>query len=221
MRELAADVARSPFGQGAAWPVVQTVQADGICVEVIAPAPRADRRARRRGAGDGAAAGPRAGRRRRARGRAVRGRRAATRARSATTAGGCSSTSWRCARTTRRTGRSRARAPRSSSSTCARCSTIRSARRRRRRRSTVMANLLAGADDVRAQGHRRAACTTAWRAWPDVKIHLYGKAFRPGRKVGHVTALGDRPGRGARPGAGRRRLPRERRRAWLSSRWSA
>lgn len=38
-RELAALVARSPFGQGAAWPVVQTVQDDGICVEVIAPAP--------------------------------------------------------------------------------------------------------------------------------------------------------------------------------------
>jgi len=38
-RELAALVARSPFGQGAAWPVVETVQCDGICVEVIAPAP--------------------------------------------------------------------------------------------------------------------------------------------------------------------------------------
>jgi 5-(carboxyamino)imidazole ribonucleotide synthase len=38
-RELAALVARSPFGQGAAWPVVQTVQREGICVEVLAPAP--------------------------------------------------------------------------------------------------------------------------------------------------------------------------------------
>ncbi|MGB5149563.1 MAG: 5-(carboxyamino)imidazole ribonucleotide synthase [Mycobacterium sp.] len=38
-RELSALVARSPFGQGAAWAVVQTVQRDGICVEVIAPAP--------------------------------------------------------------------------------------------------------------------------------------------------------------------------------------
>jgi 5-(carboxyamino)imidazole ribonucleotide synthase len=38
-RELAALVARSPFGQGAAWPVVETVQRDGVCVEVIAPAP--------------------------------------------------------------------------------------------------------------------------------------------------------------------------------------
>jgi 5-(carboxyamino)imidazole ribonucleotide synthase len=41
-RELAALVARSPFGQGAAWPVAQTVQRDGICVEVIAPAPELD-----------------------------------------------------------------------------------------------------------------------------------------------------------------------------------
>ncbi|MDR3654244.1 MAG: 5-(carboxyamino)imidazole ribonucleotide synthase [Mycobacterium sp.] len=38
-RELSALVARSPFGQGAAWPVVETVQRDGICVLVIAPAP--------------------------------------------------------------------------------------------------------------------------------------------------------------------------------------
>jgi len=38
-RELAAVVARSPYGQGAAWPVVETVQDDGICVEVVAPAP--------------------------------------------------------------------------------------------------------------------------------------------------------------------------------------
>ncbi|WP_430783268.1 5-(carboxyamino)imidazole ribonucleotide synthase [Actinoplanes sp. G11-F43] len=38
-RELAALVARSPFGQVAAYPVVETVQRDGICVEVIAPAP--------------------------------------------------------------------------------------------------------------------------------------------------------------------------------------
>ncbi|OBH18327.1 5-(carboxyamino)imidazole ribonucleotide synthase [Mycolicibacter sinensis] len=38
-RELSALVARSPFGQGAAWPVAETVQDDGICVTVIAPAP--------------------------------------------------------------------------------------------------------------------------------------------------------------------------------------
>jgi 5-(carboxyamino)imidazole ribonucleotide synthase len=38
-RELAVQVARSPFGQAAVWPVVQTVQRDGICVQVVAPAP--------------------------------------------------------------------------------------------------------------------------------------------------------------------------------------
>ncbi|MEH1123457.1 5-(carboxyamino)imidazole ribonucleotide synthase [Micromonospora sp. CPCC 206061] len=38
-RELAVQVARSPFGQVAAYPVVETVQQDGICVEVLAPAP--------------------------------------------------------------------------------------------------------------------------------------------------------------------------------------
>jgi 5-(carboxyamino)imidazole ribonucleotide synthase len=41
-RELAALVARSPFGQVAAYPIVETVQRDGICVEVLAPAPGLD-----------------------------------------------------------------------------------------------------------------------------------------------------------------------------------
>ncbi|WP_040155438.1 5-(carboxyamino)imidazole ribonucleotide synthase [Mobilicoccus massiliensis] len=41
-RELAVLVARSPSGQAAAWPVVETVQTDGICTEVIAPAPDLD-----------------------------------------------------------------------------------------------------------------------------------------------------------------------------------
>jgi len=40
--ELAVLVARSPSGQGAAYPVVQTIQEDGICREVIAPAPDLD-----------------------------------------------------------------------------------------------------------------------------------------------------------------------------------
>jgi 5-(carboxyamino)imidazole ribonucleotide synthase len=38
-RELAALVARSPSGQAAAYPVVASTQLDGICAEVIAPAP--------------------------------------------------------------------------------------------------------------------------------------------------------------------------------------
>ena len=39
VRELSVLLARSPSGQAAAWPVVETVQTDGICTEVIAPAP--------------------------------------------------------------------------------------------------------------------------------------------------------------------------------------
>ncbi|RMI31713.1 5-(carboxyamino)imidazole ribonucleotide synthase [Nocardia stercoris] len=38
-RELSAMVARSPYGQAAAWPVVETVQRHGQCAVVIAPAP--------------------------------------------------------------------------------------------------------------------------------------------------------------------------------------
>ena len=38
-RELAQQVARRPSGEIVAWPVVETVQVDGICSEVIAPAP--------------------------------------------------------------------------------------------------------------------------------------------------------------------------------------
>ncbi|WP_286966547.1 MULTISPECIES: 5-(carboxyamino)imidazole ribonucleotide synthase [Arsenicicoccus] len=41
-RELAVLVARSPSGQAAVWPVVETVQTDGICTEVLAPAPDLD-----------------------------------------------------------------------------------------------------------------------------------------------------------------------------------
>jgi 5-(carboxyamino)imidazole ribonucleotide synthase len=39
-RELAQLVARRPSGEIAAWPVVESMQRDGVCAEVIAPAPR-------------------------------------------------------------------------------------------------------------------------------------------------------------------------------------
>jgi len=38
-RELAAVVARSPHGQAVAYPIVESVQRDGMCIEVVAPAP--------------------------------------------------------------------------------------------------------------------------------------------------------------------------------------
>ena len=41
-RELSAQVARSPHGQMVAYPVVETVQTNGMCAEVIAPAPGLD-----------------------------------------------------------------------------------------------------------------------------------------------------------------------------------
>jgi 5-(carboxyamino)imidazole ribonucleotide synthase len=39
VRELAADVVRSPHGQAVAYPVVESQQVDGVCDTVVAPAP--------------------------------------------------------------------------------------------------------------------------------------------------------------------------------------
>ncbi|MFK4761381.1 5-(carboxyamino)imidazole ribonucleotide synthase [Microbacterium sp. ZW T5_45] len=44
VRELAQQVARRPGGDLVAYPVVETVQRDGVCAEVIAPAPAASER---------------------------------------------------------------------------------------------------------------------------------------------------------------------------------
>ena len=56
--------------------------------------------------------------------------------------------------------------------------------------AVAMANVLAaepapGAPGLDERVHHFAA------RWPAVKLHLYGKEPRPGRKIGHVTALGD------------------------------
>lgn len=42
VQELSAQIARSPSGQSVAYPIVRTVQTQGICSEVIAPAPGLD-----------------------------------------------------------------------------------------------------------------------------------------------------------------------------------
>jgi 5-(carboxyamino)imidazole ribonucleotide synthase len=55
--------------------------------------------------------------------------------------------------------------------------------------AVVMANLLGAAGDIEPKELDERVHHFMAR-WPDVKLHLYGKAFRPGRKVGHVTALG-------------------------------
>ncbi|GAB2607414.1 5-(carboxyamino)imidazole ribonucleotide synthase [Pseudactinotalea suaedae] len=42
VRELAALVARRPSGEMRSWPVVETIQRDGVCAEVLSPAPGLD-----------------------------------------------------------------------------------------------------------------------------------------------------------------------------------
>ena len=176
--ELAAVVARSPFGQGAAWPVVETVQRDGICVEVVAPAPGLDE--------DTAEA---------AQGLALRiaaelGVTGVLAVELFRTADGLlvnelamrphNSAHWTIegSRTSQFEQHLRAVLDYPLGSTEPTAAW------------TVMANLLAGPDDVVPAGiDERVHHLMAH--WPDVKLHLYGKSFRPGRKVGHVTALGD------------------------------
>jgi 5-(carboxyamino)imidazole ribonucleotide synthase len=51
---------------------------------------------------------------------------------------------------------------------------------------TVMVNLLGGEHTDLAANLPRALA-----AVPSASVHLYGKSPRPGRKLGHVTAMGD------------------------------
>ena len=177
-RELAAVVARSPYGQGAAWPVVETVQRDGICVEVLAPAPGLDPE------------------------RADEAQALALRIAAELGVVGVlavelfetvtgellvnelamrphNSGHWTIegARTSQFEQHLRAVLDYPLGSTTPTAPVV------------VMANVLAGPDDVKpaAIDERVHHCMARW---PGVKIHLYGKGFRPGRKVGHVTALG-------------------------------
>ena len=61
-----------------------------------------------------------------------------------------------------------------------------------------MANLLGDIwDEAKAVGLSEPNWAAA-AAFPDVKIHLYGKAEpRPGRKMGHLVAFGSGPGEAA------------------------
>jgi 5-(carboxyamino)imidazole ribonucleotide synthase len=54
--------------------------------------------------------------------------------------------------------------------------------------ATCMANVLGGADGGMAFDER---LHHMFAAEPTAKVHLYGKSVRPGRKIGHVTVLGD------------------------------
>jgi 5-(carboxyamino)imidazole ribonucleotide synthase len=178
-RELAAVVARSPFGQGAAWPVVQTVQAGAICVEVLAPAPGLPAE------------------------RAEAAQSLALRIAADLDVTGVLAVELFETDSGQLLVNELAMRPHNSGHW-----TIEGARTSQFEQHvraildyplgattvtapvTVMANLLGGGDDVRPKAIDERV-HHAMARWPDVKIHLYGKGFRPGRKVGHVTALGD------------------------------
>ncbi|GAB3028821.1 N5-carboxyaminoimidazole ribonucleotide synthase [Nocardioides flavus (ex Wang et al. 2016)] len=57
-----------------------------------------------------------------------------------------------------------------------------------RNRWTVMVNILGGPTD---SGHLYDGLPHAMARDPHLRVHLYGKDLRPGRKVGHVNAYGD------------------------------
>jgi 5-(carboxyamino)imidazole ribonucleotide synthase len=53
----------------------------------------------------------------------------------------------------------------------------------------VMANVLGGDTEI-ATGGFDERLHMLFAHDPALKVHLYGKEVRPGRKIGHVTALG-------------------------------
>jgi 5-(carboxyamino)imidazole ribonucleotide synthase len=179
-RELAVLVARSPFGQGAAWPVVQTVQRDGICVEVLAPAPRLDADAAQaaqqlalRVAGELGVVGVLAVELFETRAGQLLVNELAMRPHNSghwTIDGAVTSQFEQHLRAVLDypLGSTAARAP-----------------------ACVMANVL-GADTPPAMGLDERVHHLMAR-YPQVKLHLYAKRERPGRKVGHVTVFGDQP----------------------------
>ncbi|WP_033441009.1 5-(carboxyamino)imidazole ribonucleotide synthase [Saccharothrix sp. NRRL B-16314] len=174
-RELSALVARSPFGQGAAWPLVETVQSDGICVEVLAPAPDAPvEEAQELALKIAGALG-------------VVGLLAVE---LFDTAHGLvvnelamrphNSGHWTIegARTSQFEQHLRAVLDYPLGATDLAAPAV------------VMANVL-GAADVPEMGPDERLHHLFAR-FPDAHVHLYGKAERPGRKIGHVTLLGER-----------------------------
>src|SRR4051794_38804766 len=179
-RELAVQVARSPYGQAAAWPVVETVQRDGQCVEVLAPAPDLD---------PATAAAAQQLALRIAAQLDVTGLLAVELFDTDGTADGLvvnelamrphNSGHWTIegARTSQFEQHLRAVLDYPLGATQPTAPVV------------VMANVLGAASPVAMSVDERVHHLFA--RFPDVKVHLYGKAERPARKVGHVTVLGD------------------------------
>jgi 5-(carboxyamino)imidazole ribonucleotide synthase len=180
-RELAVQVARSPYGQAAAWPVVETVQRDGQCVEVLAPAPDLD---------PATAAAAQQLALRIAAHLGVTGLLAVELFDTDGTAAGLvvnelamrphNSGHWTIegARTSQFEQHLRAVLDYPLGSTEPTAPVA------------VMANVLGAPEPPAMTVDERLHHVLA--RFPDVKVHLYGKAERPARKVGHVTVLGSR-----------------------------
>jgi 5-(carboxyamino)imidazole ribonucleotide synthase len=171
--ELAALVARSPHGQAAAYPVVQTVQRGGVCHEVLAPAP-------------GLAAG-----------RAREAQRMALELAAELGVTGLLAVELFASPRGLLVNELAMRPHNSGHWTIegARTSQFEQHLRavldlplgdpRLAAPQVAMANVFGGASpDIFARYEHVMA------ADPGVKVHLYGKQVRPGRKIGHVTALG-------------------------------
>jgi 5-(carboxyamino)imidazole ribonucleotide synthase len=176
-RELAVQVARSPFGQVAVYPVVETVQRDGVCVEVLAPAPGLPEQA------------------------AIVAQQLAIRLATELDVVGMLAVELFETTDGRLLVNELAMRPHNSGHW-----TIEGARTSQFEQhlravldypmgdtgmtapAVAMANLLGGPDGGMALDER---IHHMMAAEPGVKLHLYGKRSRPGRKIGHITALGD------------------------------
>lgn len=177
-RELSAIVARAPSGQAASYPVVATTQVDGICHEVVAPAPDLDPAL----AGDAQELALE-----------VAGRLGVT---------GILAVELFETRDGRILVNELAMRPHNTghwSQDGAVTSQFENHLRAvmdlplgspaPRARWTVMVNIL-GSDDLEV-GRLYDGYPHALARDPQLRVHLYGKELRPGRKVGHVNAYGD------------------------------
>ena len=178
-RELSALVARAPNGQAAAYPIVQSTQLDGICKEVVAPAPGLDpalaRRAQQlalRVAGELGVTGILAVELFETSDGRVLVNELAMRPHN--------TGHWSQDGAVTSQFENHLRAvldlPLGSPVT--------------RARWTVMVNILGGARADGETGRLWDGYPHALARDPFLRVHLYGKTLRPGRKVGHVNAYG-------------------------------
>ncbi|MGH3347262.1 MAG: 5-(carboxyamino)imidazole ribonucleotide synthase [Nocardioides sp.] len=176
-RELSALVARSPSGQAAAYPIVSSTQRDGICHEVIAPAPDLDPDL----AGEAQ-------------------RIALTVARELDVTGVLAVELFETTDDRVLVNELAMRPHNTGHWTQDGAVTSQFENHLRavldlplgapnpRARWTVMVNILGGPDGV---GRLYDGYPHALARDPRLRVHLYGKDLRPGRKVGHVNAYGD------------------------------